>query len=147
MKLPEEVIAVCHRHGISGITIYIPKIRTQRKARRIGILLSLLEEMETFYENHLETFQKVPRPFTVRQVRARYSISTKLALAIRNEALRTWRQWFKQHEKDTFFGLSPDIRPEYLQIRAQLRNGLKPSGPKNLIRKATKSLKTRPWHR
>jgi len=31
MKLPEEVIAVCHRHGISGRTIYIPKIRTQKR--------------------------------------------------------------------------------------------------------------------
>ena len=144
-KLPEEVIAVCHKYGISGKTIYIPKISTHKKEKRKKILIALLEEMETFYENHLETFQRVPHPFTVRQVRARYSISTWLASTTLRAALRTWRHWFNNYEKMIFSGLSPRTKPEYLQIRTQLRNGLKPSGREDLIQKARESIQTCPW--
>ena len=144
-KLPEEVIAVCHKYRISGQTIYIPKISTHKREKRKKILIALLEEMETFYENHLETFQRVPYPFTVRQVRARYSISTWLASTTVRAALRTWRHWFNNYEKMIFSGLSPRTKPEYLQIRTQLRNGLKPSGREDLIQKARESIQTCPW--
>jgi len=147
MKLPEEIVSLCHQHGIYAKVVYVPGVRSSRKEKRRRILRALLEEMENLYEDHLETFQTVPRCFNVRDIRARYSISSNLASIVTRAALRTWHRWFNKHEKQIFFNLSPSLKPEYMRIRKQLRHGVEPSGSKDLIEKARQSLENCPWHR
>lgn len=148
MKAPKKVIELCHRLGIEGVTIYIPKKTSSDKQRKKELFFSLLEEIETMYEMYHETLlTNKPQSFTVRSVRYRYKVATHIALAALKSALNTWRRWFKKYESKKFYSLSPQRRTDYLRIRNQIRTKISQPQEKDaaLSALARESIDSCPW--
>ena len=147
MKAPEKVIELCHKLGIEGVTIYIPKRISPDKQRKRELFFSLLEEIETMYEMFQETFlENRPQSFTVRKVRQRHKVATHIASAALKSAINSWKRWFKKHESIRFYSLSPQERIDYLRIRNQTRKNI--SNPKEntkLLSLARESINSCPW--
>jgi len=144
VKLPQEVVEICHRYGIYGKTIYIPKKVSTAQQKKKELFYSLLEEMETMYEQFGETFDKKPQSFTVRHVRRRYKVSTKTASLALKSALNSFRRWLK-HERKRLQNLTPEEKRLYLHLRAKFRTGEKVEDQSNISVLAFESVKSCPW--